>query len=540
MGCTNLKEISLPRYLERIGLFAFAGMTNLEKMIINNPIPPIIDISYGSSMFESRDYKDGKINKTLFVPNNSKELYMSKEIWKDFQKIEELSDIIDIDTIPYITFHTDEEQIFSISKKTESFEYSINNGEWNLLDDSSVVFGGIKGDLRLRGKSNYGTAISSDSCSIISFLNDSEVFCSGDIRTLVDYEYYSTVDCSNARFCNLFKDCKVLVSPPDLPITDLASYCYYGMFDHCTKLSIAPELPAKKLAKRCYYGMFNNCENLSIAPELPATELAERCYSRMFLFCTSLLKAPELPATKLAEYCYASMFKSCHSLIQAPELLAMELSDYCYSSMFMYCRKLKEIPYLPATELTKGCYQDMFRCCEGLEKTQENLPAETLREYCYWSMYTDCKLIKKGPQLPATKLADFCYEQMFAGCSSLEIAPDLPALILEDGCYNLMFKNCTNLKYIYMMATDINDSCVEWVKNVSPTGTFIKNNNAIWNNNGVVPEDWIVETTNYITTLQNNIGPDTIYNINGVVESNKYKGLKIISNNRNSRKVLIL
>ena len=72
---------------------------------------------------------------------------------------------------------------------TESvFEYSVGDGEWKTLDDQTgeVKFGGSKGNLRLRGKSLLGTNYSN-----ISFTDpDVKVSCTGDIRTLVDYEYY--------------------------------------------------------------------------------------------------------------------------------------------------------------------------------------------------------------------------------------------------------------------------------------------------------------------------------------------------------------
>ena len=78
--------------------------------------------------------------------------------------------------------------------------------------------------------------------------------------------------------------------------------------------------------------------------------------------------------------------------------------------------------------------------------------------------------------LPATILAEDCYANMFEGCTSLTKAPKLPATTLVKGCYASMFAGCTSLKYVNCSATDISaqDCTTDWLKDVSPTGTFVK------------------------------------------------------------------
>ena len=78
--------------------------------------------------------------------------------------------------------------------------------------------------------------------------------------------------------------------------------------------------------------------------------------------------------------------------------------------------------------------------------------------------------------LPATYLAENCYANMFEGCTSLTKAPKLPATTLVNGCYASMFAGCTSLKYVNCSATDISaqDCTKDWLKDVSPTGTFVK------------------------------------------------------------------
>ena len=81
-----------------------------------------------------------------------------------------------------------------------------------------------------------------------------------------------------------------------------------------------------------------------------------------------------------------------------------------------------------------------------------------------------------APELPATTLANECYYYAFMNCASLTTAPELPATTLTSGCYREMFDGCSSLTYIKCLATSISASycTTNWVKNVSPTGTFVK------------------------------------------------------------------
>jgi hypothetical protein len=100
--------------------------------------------------------------------------------------------------------------------------------------------------------------------------------------------------------------------------TDAPAYCYYNLFRDCTVLTSSPELPATTLGLACYSKMFKGCSSLYVVSNLPATSLASNCYHQMFDGCTSLVDAPELPATTLDISCYYDMFNGCTSLISAP------------------------------------------------------------------------------------------------------------------------------------------------------------------------------------------------------------------------------
>ena len=230
--------------------------------------------------------------------------------------------------IPYVTFTANAKQNLTMTKTIKTLEYSLNNGNWSELGLKTIHFGGDLGNLKIRGKSQNGTAlgVNSGEYATIVFGNNVKVSCSGDIRTLVDYENHQEANTSEARFYALFSGCSNLISAPDLPATTLATRCYEEMFFCCNSLTVAPELPATTLAANCYHYMFYGCSSLSVAPELPATTLAPYCYCYMF-YGTSLTTSPILPATILDRFCYAGMFMKCNKLNKIT-MLAMDISAH--------------------------------------------------------------------------------------------------------------------------------------------------------------------------------------------------------------------
>ena len=225
-------------------------------------------------------------------------------------------------TIPYVTFTANAKQ--TLTYTGNDLEYSLDGIDFSdLAANAPIDFGGNT-KLYLRGVNNLDGTIVDEYSKRISFQTSAPVACTGDIRTLIDYATYETVNTNQADFRHLFEGCVQLTSAPALPSTDLAEFCYFAMFYGCTSLTVAPE-------------------------ELPATTLAPYCYKNMFLGCTSLEDAPALRATTLANECCASMFQGCTSLKTAPELRATTLVGGCYAMMFLGCEKLSSITML-ATE----------------------------------------------------------------------------------------------------------------------------------------------------------------------------------------------
>jgi len=428
--------------------------------------------------------------------------------------------------IPYVTFTAPDVQSFTMNRIISSLEYSVNDGEWSELGSETIIFGGDYGNLRLRGDNGtYGTAFDINVYSRVEFGNATPVACTGDIRTLVDYENYLTVE--GKSFQGLFENCSSLISAPKLPMMTLTGYsynkmfsgcsslmmapelpaidlhyscyeemfsgctsltiapelpaitlapnCYKNMFDGCSSLTSVPELPATTLSDACYLGMFSRCISLTTALELPATVLATSCYEEMFLGCSSLTTVSGLPATVLASSCYEEMFSGCISLTTAPELPAAVLTSSCYKGMFRGCFDLTTVPGLPATVLASSCYEEMFSCCSSLT-IAPTLSATLLAKSCYKKMFSECSDLRTAPELPARLLAESCYEEMFSYCSSLTTAPELPANVLSNLCYKNMFMECQSISKVTMLATDISATgcLVQWLYGVASNGTFYK------------------------------------------------------------------
>ena len=279
--------------------------------------------------------------KKYFKQKNSSFTLNRNDLWNLGQM--KGATVVSESKIPYITFTAQGTQSFSydnysyqvntgVAKDANQYlEYSVNGGDWkNFNYVQSVSFGGSNGDLRLRAKVDQGKYLASDAGPMFKFGNESvAVNCTGDIRTLIDYENYYCANTSKAMFMNFFNSMKNLKSAPDLPSMELASQCYYAMFKGCTGLTTAPELPATTLAVNCYYEMFYGCTGLTTAPKLPATTLDTFCYREMFYGCTSLTTAPELPATTLATGCYDKMFYDCSNLSKVTMLATNYSANWC-------------------------------------------------------------------------------------------------------------------------------------------------------------------------------------------------------------------
>ncbi len=314
--------------------------------------------------------------------------------------------------IPYVTFTAEKAQKFMMKTNgnynISGLEYSVNFGDWTTVEaNKEVTFGGTNGDLRLRGTNTDGTASALDKYSTITFTDSYvPVACTGDIRTLLDWDNYTTVNTENAMFINLFENCSVLTSAPELPATSLAYNCYYCMFLGCKNLKSAPKLPAKALANQCYAYMFARCTNLKTAPELPAEVLAHQCYDSMFLGCKNLKTAPKLPAKTSQMYCYVSMFSGCTNLKSA-ELSIEFLYLGCCGSMFYNCTNLSSVTMLaPSKAITLSDRLDYWLNNAGTDPSVKNRTLKVQDKAAYEALKANASYLPTNWQIGKCTVLD--------------------------------------------------------------------------------------------------------------------------------------
>ena len=119
-------------------------------------------------------------------------------------------------------------------------------------------------------------------------------------------------------------------------------------------------------------------------------------------------------------------------------------------------------------------------------------------------LFSQCASLTSAPRLPALKTARQCYKSMFQNCDSLTAIPELVALPFSQACYHQMCSSCDNLKRVKVLwhsfPSQNNSSdggSYNWLKGVSPTGTFIcptalGTNETIKRGVSYCPEGWTV------------------------------------------------
>ena len=183
------------------------------------------------------------------------------------------------------------------------------------------------------------------------------------------------------------------------------------------------------------------------------------------------------PITLPADNTFIQLFKGNAKLTDAIGLLlpAMTLKEHCYESMFYGCTSLTTAPAeLPAMALKAHCYQGMFYNCTNLAAAPKELPAPMLTGDCYSFMFYGCIDLTTTPKLPATteNLVLNCYNSMFFGCTSLTTAYVKAAYPTTVHACDHMFDGCKNVNTCTLYTDGDWSSCTDisnWTINPYPT-----------------------------------------------------------------------
>lgn len=159
------------------------------------------------------------------------------------------------------------------------------------------------------------------------------------------------------------------------------------------------------------------------------------------------------------------------------------------------------------TGLSDGTHKSTFECSQdcylygnimSLLSADSYVTARSVGEYAFEQLFAANTYIyshdTKDLLLPATTLANSCYASMFANCSNLTKAPALPATTLARHCYNYMFAYCRELNSVTCLATDISaENCTGyWLDHVAGTGTFTAASSSVAWSEGIngIPSGW--------------------------------------------------
>lgn len=161
-----------------------------------------------------------------------------------------------------------------------------------LNNDANIVLLSAKGGINTNGTTNF--TFSDNENPVPGYLtigvtgnnaNGIGLDVSGDLRSLVDASDPKNADTSEAKFTNLFKDCKQLKSFEKIQLNGMAENCCEAMFEN-SGLEQSPILP-DATSQNCYKDMFKNCSALKQV-ELPAAGLSPGCYNGVLSGCVKL------------------------------------------------------------------------------------------------------------------------------------------------------------------------------------------------------------------------------------------------------------
>ena len=425
------------------------------------------------------------------------------------------------------------------------FLYKVNNGEWSSLGLASNIY--LHNGDKAYIKSDDIKPMAETSQIYKYFDMTGSIAASGNIMSLIAFSDTMAKEC----FGSLFYGCDSLTTAPELPATTLSDHCYYALFDGCTSLTTAPELPATTLTLGCYANMFHNCTSLAQSPTLPAITLAPSCYQQMFTGCTKLNYVKALFTDMSANNCVWSWLRNVSTIgtfvknasatwnildAGIPSGWTVEIDGavtpmpgpdpdtkpdtkpdkvyLCFTStgdstvaIRQYGTPDRSANKVIKYKLNNGQWHTWDLSAVTLHdggkmylKSDDDIPISES-----WSIYKTFKItgsIAASGNIMSLfnfsdTLPDYAFLRLFNECTPLTSAPELPATTLTQWCYAQMFYGCSKLNYVKALFTDIPSGVYpfdNWLKNVSSTGTFVKNSAATWTNEQVgIPTGWTVQ-----------------------------------------------
>ena len=194
------------------------------------------------------------------------------------------------------------------------------------------------------------------------------------------------------------------------------------------------------------------------------------------------------PSGNSAGYRYSSLFENT-GIVEIPNNFLKETALGAphlgiYNRMFFGCTKLTTIPrdlFINQSSSFKYSYQSMFQDCVNLEVAAD-VYCQSQSFMTTHSMYRGCKKITDVKVFTKTLANNHCMRYFVADCDNLQSIDFDINRVTHWGVLDNAMLNCKNLtkvsikvktwKHGQASVTD-NGAYYNWMKGVSPTGTFI-------------------------------------------------------------------
>lgn len=293
---------------------------------------------------------------------------------------------------------------------------------------------------------------------------------------------YATGNVSQQAFEHTFRATQLIHAADFTSINNNAVHEYNTTFRECKNL--------KEMAKT--KEEFSNSSNILQQTYLNCSSLTDT--DRKITFsngigsygmsstldgCSSITSTPTIKVKgNVDQYAFDMTFYNCSSLVEShvdlSGVTSMSSAGYNFYQMFYNCSKLKNAPITPTSTLSAG-------------------------QYAFYGMFMNCRNLEETPDFKFTTVSSYSAGNMFRNCVKITTSPPLRPKTIVSNCYYYMFYACSNLKSIYWCADTAPTStyCNNWVKGVSPTGTFYRDIDATWTisyGDSNVPTGWKVKT----------------------------------------------
>ena len=441
-------------------------------------------ISFNQILFNSDDYIknltakminfENKINKLMRQIERIKGIlnYFMKHLEKYYSLIFSIIDNYDINKRNYWMIQNlkqinidnvleDIDKIIKNKKLNEKFNYVLsiyNKMKYKNEIKIQYKYSNKTKFIRLFGekfieknKKNCKLVIDDNETDLIEFYENKEMTPKNDKFEIILKNIDKLTDMSN-----MFNNCSLLVSIPDLPKLNMSSVINIShFFYNCSSFKSLPDISewdTSSLTDMSY--LFYNCQFIEKLPDISKWNTSSVInMSHLFTNCKSLKELPDISEWDISLVKdITSMFSSCFGLSYLPDISNWNTSSVLNMSyLFNFCSSLKILPDLSKWDLS-SCINTsyMFSDCISLKSLPDISKWNVSSVNNMKKMFSFCKSLKNLPDISNWNTSSVCdMSYLFAHCYSLQDLPDISkwntsCLVKIDN----MFSFCNSLNYL--------------------------------------------------------------------------------------------